>query len=78
MAMASNDVIQCYVCDVICALHCVALNQNRNTVFIWSVEMYFIFIDQINVIFLRPLYEAVILCDCIINVFMCVCVFAVL
>ena len=29
--------------------------------------MYFIFHDQINVIFMRPLYKAVILCDCIIN-----------
>ena len=30
--------------------------------------MCFIFLDQIIVIFMRPLYKAVILCDCIINV----------
>ena len=36
-------------------------------VFIWSVEMCFIFLDQINVIFMRPLYEAIIWCDYIIN-----------
>ena len=35
--------------------------------FIWSVEICFIFLDQINVIFMCPLYEAVILCDCIIK-----------
>ena len=35
--------------------------------FIWSVEMCFIFVGQINVIFMRPLYEANILCDCIIK-----------
>ena len=29
--------------------------------------MCFIFVAQINVICMRPLYEAVILCDCIIN-----------
>ena len=43
------------------------LPQNRNAVFIWSAEKRFIFVEQINVIFTRPLYEAVILCDCIIN-----------
>ena len=47
-------------------LHRIALNQNRNTAFIWSVEMCFIFLDQIN-IFMRPLYEAVIWGECIIN-----------
>ena len=29
--------------------------------------MCFMFVDQINVIFMRPLYEAVIFCDCIIK-----------
>ena len=43
----------------------VAFIENRNAVFIWSVEMCFIFVAQINVIFMRSLYEA--LCDCIIN-----------
>ena len=43
----------------------VAFIENRNAVFIWLVEMCFIFVTQINVIFMRPLYEA--LCDCIIN-----------
>ena len=38
------------------------LHQNWNVVF-----MCFVFVEQINVIFMRPLYEAVILCDCIIN-----------
>ena len=33
----------------------VRLHQNRNAVFIWSVEMCFIFVEQINVIFMRPL-----------------------
>ena len=37
-------------------------------VFIWSVEMCLIFVAQINVIFIRPLYKAVILCNCIIKV----------
>ena len=40
--------------DVICALHRVALNQNRDTFFIWSVDICFIFLDQLNVIFMRP------------------------
>ena len=31
--------------------------------------MCFIFVTQINVIFMRPLYETNILCDCIINVY---------
>ena len=53
---------------VVGALYHVALHQNRNAVFIWSVEMCFIFVEQIIVIFMRPLYEAVILSDCIINV----------
>ena len=56
--------------DVVGALDHVAFNENRNTVFIWSAEMGFIFVAQINVIFMRPLYEANILCDCIINSFM--------
>ena len=43
----------------------VAFIENRNAAFIWSVEMCLIFVAQINVIFMRPLYEA--LCDCIIN-----------
>ena len=30
-------------------------------------EMCFIFVEQINVMFMQPLYEAVILFDCIIN-----------
>ena len=46
--------------------HC-ALYQNRNAVFIWSVEMCFIFVEQLNVILMRPIYEAVIMCDCIIK-----------
>ena len=65
--MASTDAIDVTFVDVVCALHRVALNQNRNTVFIWPVEMCFIFLDQMNVIFMRRLYEAVIWCDCIIN-----------
>ena len=43
----------------------VAFIENRNVVLIWSVEMCFIFVVQINVIFMEPLYQA--LCDCIIN-----------
>ena len=45
----------------------IALNENRNAVFIWSAEMCFIFVAQINIIFMGPLYEAVILCDCMIK-----------
>ena len=45
----------------------VSLNQNRDAVFIWSVDMCFIFIKQINLIFMQPIYKAVILCDCIIS-----------
>ena len=59
--------------DVVGALDHVALDENRNAVFICSVEMCFMFVAQINVIFMRPLYEAVILCDCIINV----CIFTI-
>ena len=55
--------------DVIGVLYHVALNQNRNAVFIWSVDLWFIFIEQINIIFMRPVYDAVILCHCIINRF---------
>ena len=43
----------------------VALFENRNAVFIWSVDICFIFVAQINVMFVRPFYEA--LCDCIVN-----------
>ena len=63
--MTSHKVI---VIDVICVYFSikVALNHNRNAVFNWSVDMCFIFIKQLNVIFMRRLYEAVILCHCII------------
>ena len=44
----------------------VAFIENRNAVFIWSVEMGFIFVAQINVIYMRLLYEA--MCDCIIEI----------
>ena len=33
--------------------------------------MCFIFVAQINVIFMRPLYEAKVLCDCIIIMILC-------
>ena len=56
-----------FLIDVIGALDHVAFSENRNAVFIWSFEMCFIFVSQINVIFMKPLYEANILCDCIIN-----------
>ena len=45
----------------------IALNENRNAVFIWSAAMCFIFVAPINVIFMRPLYEADIQCDWIIK-----------
>ena len=64
--MASYDVTKSSFIDVVGALYHVALHQNRNAVFIWSVEMCFIFVEQINVIFMRLLYDAVILCDCIV------------
>ena len=42
--------------DTSCAFYPthVALNENRNAVFIWSIEMCFIFVAQINVLFMRP------------------------
>ena len=66
--MAPNDVTYRSFIDVVGALDHVALDENRNVLFIWSVEMCFMFVAQINVIFMRSFYEAVILCDCIINV----------
>ena len=48
------------------ALDHVALNENRNAVFIWSAAMCFILVAPINVICMRPLYEADIQCDCFI------------
>ena len=32
-------------------------------------QLYFMFVAQINVMFMQPLYKANILCDCIINLF---------
>ena len=49
------------------ALDHVALNENRNAVFIWSAAMCFILVAPINVICMRPLYEADIQCDCFIS-----------
>ena len=71
--MAPDDVkmtSSCFV-NVVGALDHVALNENRNAVCIWSHAMCFIFVTPINVIFMRPLYEADIQCDCIINRFTC-------
>ena len=51
--------------EIVGVLDHVAFIENRNVVFIWSVEMCFIFVVQTNVIFMGPLYQA--LCDCIIN-----------
>ena len=45
------------------------LDENRNAVFIWSVQVCFMFVVQINVIFMQPPYEAVILCECILKCF---------
>ena len=53
--------------DVVGELDHVAFNENRNVVFIWSVEMCFSFVAQINVTFMRPLYETSIVCDCILK-----------
>ena len=64
--MASDDVMSRSFIDVTGTLYHVALHQNGNAIFIWSVEMCFIFVEQINVIFMRLL--TVILCDCIINI----------
>ena len=41
--------------DIIGALYNVALNQNQNAVSIWSVDVRFIFFEQINVKFMWPL-----------------------
>ena len=40
--------------DVVGALYHVALHQNRNAVFIWSVEMWFIFVKKLNVVIMQP------------------------
>ena len=65
--MALDDVkLRCFV-NVVGALDHVAFNENRNAVFIWSAAMCFIFVAPINMIFVRPLCEADIQCDCIIN-----------
>ena len=53
--------------DVIGELYHAALNQNWNVVFIWSVDVCFIFTEQIIVIFMRPLYKAVILLTALIK-----------
>ena len=45
----------------------VAFNETRNAVFILLNEMCIVFVAEINVILMRPLYEANILCDCITN-----------
>ena len=70
--MASEDVTYRSFIDVVGALDHVALDENPNAVFIRSVEMCFMFVAQINVIFMRPLYEAVCVCvcDCIISSYM--------
>ena len=54
--------------DVVGALDHPVLKENRKVVFIWSAEMCLSFVAQINIIFIRPIYEAVILCNCIIKV----------
>ena len=41
--------------QVVGALDHVALNENRNAVFIWSAAMCLIFVAPINVILMRPL-----------------------
>ena len=67
--MAPDDVTQRSFIGVHGTLNHVALNEKRNAVFIWSVEMCFILVAQINVIFMWPLYEAAILFNCIIKYF---------
>ena len=52
--------------DVIGALYHIASNQNRNAVFIWSVDAWFIFIEQITVIFIDP-FTIHLVCYCIMN-----------
>ena len=61
----ADDKKRCFV-NVVGALDHVALNENRNAVFILSAAMCF-FVAPINVIFMRPLYEADIQCDCTIK-----------
>ena len=65
--MTPDDVMLHSFTDVVGALYRIVLHQNRNAVFIRSADMCFIFVKQINVIIMRLLYEAVILCDCIIK-----------
>ena len=62
--MTSSNVV---FVNVVGALDHVALNENRTAIFIWSAAMCFTFVAPINVIFMRPLYEADIQCDCIIK-----------
>ena len=53
--------------DTSCAFYPthVALNENRNAVFIWSIEMYLYFCSANKRLIYATLYEAVTLCDCI-------------
>ena len=53
--------------DVTGTLYHADLNKNRNVVFIWSVDMCFIFIKQINVVFMLSIYKAILLYHYIIN-----------
>ena len=52
--MASDDVSYSSFIDVVGALYHFALHQNQNDVFVWSVEIFFIFVEQINIIFMQP------------------------
>ena len=61
--MAPDDVTLRSFIDVVGSLDHVAIDENRNAVFIWSFEMCFMFVAQINVIFMRPLHEAVSVCE---------------
>ena len=53
--------------DVISALNRVALNKSEKRSLFGQLTSPIIYLEQINVIFMQPLYEAVILCGCIIN-----------
>ena len=55
--MASNDLMKRSFIDAVGALYHIALNQKRNAVFIWSVDVCFIFDEQITSYLCDPFME---------------------
>ena len=62
--MTSKNVLSA---DTLSVLYHIAPDKPGNTVFMWSVDMSFIFLEQTNVTFMGPLYEAVIMHLCFVK-----------